>query len=95
VMLDLAAAGIAAGPVLRAEDLLDDPHVRYTGQLVDVSYPGMPRPAPIAEFPVALSGSPGRIRGPAPTLSADSESVLSDLGFSDARIAQWRDQGII
>jgi crotonobetainyl-CoA:carnitine CoA-transferase CaiB-like acyl-CoA transferase len=95
VMVDLAAAGVAAGPVLCAEDLLDDPHVRYTGQLVDVSYPGMPRPAPIAKFPLTLSGSPGRIRGSAPTLSADTESVLSDLGFSDVRIAEWRDQGII
>jgi len=95
VMVDLARAGIAAGPVLRPEDLLDDPQVRFSGQLVDVSYPGLPRPAPIADFPVTLSETPGRIRGPAPTLSADTGSVLAELGFSEARIIAWRDDGII
>lgn len=95
VMVDLSQAGIAAGPVLRPEELLDDPHVRFSGQLVDVPYPGLPRPAPIAEFPVTLSETPGRIRGPAPTLSADTESVLAELGFSQARINAWRNDGII
>jgi crotonobetainyl-CoA:carnitine CoA-transferase CaiB-like acyl-CoA transferase len=95
VMVELAQAGIAAGPVLRPEDLLDDPQVRFSGHLVDVPYPGLPRPAPIAEFPVALSETPGRIRGPAPTLSADTDSVLAELGFSEARINDWRSEGII
>lgn len=95
VMVELTRAGIAAGPVLRPEDLLNDPHVRFSGQLVDVPYPGLPRPAPIAEFPVALSGTPGRVRGPAPTLSADTGSVLTELGFNEARINSWRLDGII
>jgi crotonobetainyl-CoA:carnitine CoA-transferase CaiB-like acyl-CoA transferase len=95
VMVDLAQAGIAAGPVLRPEDLLEDPQVRFSGHLVDVPYPGLPRPAPIAEFPVALSETPGRIRGPAPTLGADTESVLAELGFSEARINDWRSEGIV
>jgi len=68
VIAELSEAGIASGPVLRPEQVLDDPHVLFTGQLVDVSYPGLPRPARLADFPVALSETPGRIRGPAPTL---------------------------
>ena len=94
VMAELTRAGIAAGPVLRPEDVLEDPHVRATGHLVDVPYPGMARPAPIADFPVALSDTPGRIHGPAPTLGADTSSVLSALGFDD-RIERWRAAGLI
>lgn len=95
VMVDLAQAGIAAGPVLRPEDLLVDPQVQFSGQLVDVPYPGLPGPAPIADFPVKLSATPGHIRGPAPTLSADTESVLAGLGFSEERINAWRSAGVI
>jgi crotonobetainyl-CoA:carnitine CoA-transferase CaiB-like acyl-CoA transferase len=81
--------------VLRPEQVLDDPHVMFTGQLVDVSYPGMPRPAPLADFPVALSETPGRIRGPAPTLGADTDDILSELGYPGDRIEEWRKVGVI
>jgi crotonobetainyl-CoA:carnitine CoA-transferase CaiB-like acyl-CoA transferase len=95
VMEELTRAGIAAGPVLRPEDVLADPQVRFTGHLVDVPYPGMARPAPIADFPVMLSDTPGSIRGPAPTLGADTDRVLSGLGFTNGRIEQWRANGLI
>jgi crotonobetainyl-CoA:carnitine CoA-transferase CaiB-like acyl-CoA transferase len=94
-MEELTLAGIAAGPVLRPEDVLADPQVRFTGHLVDVPYPGMARPAPIADFPVMLSDTPGSIRGPAPTLGADTDTLLSELGFTDGRIEQWRSNGLI
>lgn len=95
VMTELSNAGVAAGPVLRPEELLDDPHVQASGHLVDVDYPGLPRPAPIADFPVALSNTPGHVRGPAPTLGADTDLILAELGFASERIAQWRRDGIV
>jgi crotonobetainyl-CoA:carnitine CoA-transferase CaiB-like acyl-CoA transferase len=95
VMDDLAGAGIAAGPVLHPEDVLHDPQVEYTGHLVDVPYPGLPRSAPIANFPLSLSDTPAHIRGPAPTLGADTVDVLTDLGFSSERIEKWRNAGIV
>jgi crotonobetainyl-CoA:carnitine CoA-transferase CaiB-like acyl-CoA transferase len=95
VMEELMRAGIAAGPVLRPEDVLDDPQVRFTGHLVEVPYPGMARPAPIADFPVSLSETPGRIRGPAPTLGANTDDILSELGFSSQRIDELRADGVV
>jgi crotonobetainyl-CoA:carnitine CoA-transferase CaiB-like acyl-CoA transferase len=95
VMRELSHASIAAGPVLRPEDLLDDPQVAFTGHLVHVPYPGLTRPAPLADFPVTLSETPGRIRGSAPTLGADSFDVLSELGYTSERIEQWRRRGVI
>ncbi|QRY42682.1 CoA transferase [Mycolicibacterium boenickei] len=95
VMAELSRAGIAAGPVLRPEALLEDPQVRHTGHLIDVAYPGLVRPAPIADFPVALSETSAHIRGPAPTLGADTEQVLAELGFGSDRIEQWRADGVV
>jgi crotonobetainyl-CoA:carnitine CoA-transferase CaiB-like acyl-CoA transferase len=95
VMEELTRAEIAAGPVLRPEDVLADPHVRSTGHLVDVPYPGLAHAAPIADFPVTLSETPGKIRGPAPTLGVDTDDILSELGFSGERIHEWRTAGVI
>ncbi|MUL49474.1 CoA transferase [Mycobacterium sp. CBMA293] len=95
VMRQLSTAGIAAGPVLRPEELLEDPQVRFSSHLVDTVYPGLDRPAPIADFPVSLSATPGRIRGAAPTLGADTDQVLAELGFAPDRVAQWRADGIV
>lgn len=94
-MAALQGAGIAAGPVLRPEQILDDAHVRASGHLVDVPYPGMARPAAIADFPIALSGNHAHIQGPAPSLGADTDAVLRELGFSDDRVAEWRSHGVI
>jgi crotonobetainyl-CoA:carnitine CoA-transferase CaiB-like acyl-CoA transferase len=45
---------------------------------------------PIANFPVALSDTPGEIRGPAPTLGSDVDDILAELGFGADRIAGFR-----
>ncbi len=95
VMAELQEAGIAAAPVLRPGEFLEDPRVRASGHLVGVAYPGLPVPAPIADFPVGLSHSPGYVRGPAPTLGADTTVLLKELGFGDNRITQWRRDGLI
>ena len=94
-MAELQRGGIAAGPILRPEELIEDPQVRAIRHLVDVPYPGLARPATIADFPVALSATPGRIRGRAPTLGEDTFDVLSELGFGEERIEWWRADGIV
>jgi crotonobetainyl-CoA:carnitine CoA-transferase CaiB-like acyl-CoA transferase len=94
-MQGLEEAGIAAGPVLHPHQLLADPQVRHTGQLVALDYPGMSDPAPVADFPITLSGTPAGVQGPAPTLGADTDAVLRELGFDEARIDGWRTRGVI
>ena len=43
----LGAAKIPAGPVLSPQQALDHPHIRATGFMQDVDYPGLPIPAPV------------------------------------------------
>src|ERR1700694_3288196 len=59
VIAELVRFELAVGPVYRPQEVLDDPHVRAIGQLVDLEYPGTPAPAPIADFPLTLSETPG------------------------------------
>jgi crotonobetainyl-CoA:carnitine CoA-transferase CaiB-like acyl-CoA transferase len=91
----LGKAMIPGGRVLKPQQALDDPHVKAMQFLQDVDYPGLPKPAPIARVPVRLSDTPGSIRHRAPTLSEHTDSILGELGYDAAAIADLREQRII
>jgi crotonobetainyl-CoA:carnitine CoA-transferase CaiB-like acyl-CoA transferase len=91
----LEAVGIPAGPVLSPQQTLDNEHVRATGFLVPTYYPGAPSPAPITDFPVTMSGTPGRVAGRAPLLGEHTDAVLAELGYSAAQIEALRAAGIV
>lgn len=91
----LGAAMIPAGPVLKPQQTLDDPHVKSMGFLQPVDYPGLPAPAPIAKVPVGLSENPGAIRHRAPTLGEHTDTIMAELGYNASDIAALREQRVI
>jgi crotonobetainyl-CoA:carnitine CoA-transferase CaiB-like acyl-CoA transferase len=88
-------ARIPAGPVLSPQQALDDEHVRASGLLREVDFPGAPRPAPIADTPIHLSETPGAIRGRAPLLGEHTEAILAEIGYTAAGVARLRAAGVI
>jgi crotonobetainyl-CoA:carnitine CoA-transferase CaiB-like acyl-CoA transferase len=86
---------IPTGPVLSPQQALDHPHVRASGFMQEVDYPGLPRPAPVSRAAVRLSETPGRIASRPPTLGEHTDPVLAELGYGTAEIAALRRGGII
>ena len=91
----LGAAMIPAGPVLKPQQALDDPHVQAMKFFQRVDYPGLPSPAPLARAPLALSETPGTIAHRAPTLGEHTEAVLAEVGYSPDEISGLRSRAII
>ena len=92
---DLEEARIPAGPVYKPAQTLADPHVAARELFKYTDYPGLPRPAPLADTPVKLSETPGGIRGRPPTLGEHTERIMAELGFSAEEIAGLREARVI
>ncbi len=95
VLESLAAAGLAAAPVVSLPDAVRGRLAQERDLLVEVDdRRGGTRPVvrPAARF----SGAANEVRGPAPRLGEHTEEVLRDLlGYDDSRIAALRGAGAL
>ncbi|MDP3661013.1 CaiB/BaiF CoA-transferase family protein [Phenylobacterium sp.] len=91
----LAAAKIPAGPILSPQEVLDHPQVQALKLLHALDYPGLPKPAPVAQTAIFMSETPAEIRSAAPELGAHTDQILSQLGYSAEEIAGLRQSGSI
>jgi crotonobetainyl-CoA:carnitine CoA-transferase CaiB-like acyl-CoA transferase len=76
---ELQAAGIPAGPVNNARDLICDPHHIARQFCEDVDFGGAVGRRPLIGRPYRWPGMDVAIRGPAPRFGADNDALLGDL----------------
>ena len=95
VLAALGQAMIPSAPVLSPQQTLDHPQVQALGLLQPVDYPGLPRPAPIANLPLWLSDTAPVDRQRPPLLGEHTDQVLASLGYDDAAINRLREAGAV
>ncbi|MAS41751.1 MAG: CoA transferase [Rhodobacteraceae bacterium] len=91
----LQAAGVVAAPVLKPEQVIEDPHLDACGTYVDVLRAHI---APQRQFALSwtVDGARTRLRGPAPLLGADTQDVLTRvLGRDPGDYAALTASGVI
>jgi crotonobetainyl-CoA:carnitine CoA-transferase CaiB-like acyl-CoA transferase len=87
----LTGAGVAAGPCLRAPEVIADPHLRARNMLTHLD-----GGAVVPGNPVKLSAVAELADGPLPGIGAHTGDVLrDDLGMSAAEIAALVADGVI
>jgi CoA:oxalate CoA-transferase len=90
----LNAAGVPCGRVMSLADVFSDPQVVAQEMVLEVEHPGH-GPVRMTGFPVKLSGTPARLRRPAPRLGEHTDAVLGALGYTPDRIASLRAAGTV
>jgi formyl-CoA transferase len=91
----LHEAGIPAGKIFTAKDMLEDEHFAAREALVKHIHPGVGELMMQNVVP-KLSGTPGSIRTPAPGLGEQNDEVYGGLlGLDEGTLARLRESKII
>jgi crotonobetainyl-CoA:carnitine CoA-transferase CaiB-like acyl-CoA transferase len=92
-MARMEAERVPCGVVLSPAELVDDPHALAVGLFVEDVHPVAGRirqPRHAARF----TGTPAAPGGPAPSIGADTDAVLTELGLGD-RVGELRAAGVV
>ncbi|MEZ5855898.1 MAG: CoA transferase [Hyphomicrobiaceae bacterium] len=82
---------IPFGPVLRADEIIADPHAEARGMIARVALPGCPdHPLTITNTAIKMSATQGGVRTRAPLTGEQTDSILESFGFGHQEIADLR-----
>ena len=93
---ELNAIGVPVGEVMRVPDILAHPQVAdraFLGRFEDV--PGIGGAIDVVRIGAMIDGQRPSVTTPPPTLGADSDAILSELGYSADEIEELRAEGVI
>lgn len=90
----LRTAGVPCAAVRRPDDALADDQAWDNGYLAHLDDPGFGTGIGLAP-PVLLAGSPMRVPGPPPALSAHADEILDELAIDDAERDQLYANGAV
>jgi crotonobetainyl-CoA:carnitine CoA-transferase CaiB-like acyl-CoA transferase len=89
----LEAIGMPFAPIAKPWDLLDDPHLKASGGLLETRVDGKTLHAPA--LPVELDGERLPKRMDPPRVGEHAAELLSSLGYSAEERTRLRDEGVI
>jgi crotonobetainyl-CoA:carnitine CoA-transferase CaiB-like acyl-CoA transferase len=90
----LNAADVPCGPIYRIDQTFADPQVRHLGIAQPVEHPVLGRLELVGQA-VHLSRTPAQLRCATPELGADTDAILSEIGYDSAAIADLRKRSVI
>ena len=90
-----AAAGVPAAEVLRLPDVLDDAQIAHRGTIKETISLSDGRSLPYTNTPFKVTGEETGTDCPPPVVGADTNTVLTEIGYSDTDIAAYRAKGVV
>jgi crotonobetainyl-CoA:carnitine CoA-transferase CaiB-like acyl-CoA transferase len=90
----LNEAGCPAGPINSMDGVFADPQVKHLNMAVSVDHPRMGE-FDIVNQAIKMSRTPSVIATATPEQGEHTDSVLAELGYDDAAIADLHDNGVV
>lgn len=90
----LEARDVPFAPILRVNEVMDDPQVRHLGTFYRTAHPTEGAVLGI-QPPILLDGKRPSTMAPPPALGEHTDEVLAELGFSSAELAKLREAKIV
>ena len=90
--------GLPFAPIVKPEELFDDPHLQATGGLAEVRIANGPRAgqsARTALLPFTMDGQRLGVRSHPPAQGENTDELLAALGLPDAEVARLRAAGAV
>jgi crotonobetainyl-CoA:carnitine CoA-transferase CaiB-like acyl-CoA transferase len=81
--------GLPFAPIMRPEQLFDDPHLNATGGLADITLPDGERAGETARvtlMPLRMDGQRMAVRTDPPRLGQHTAELLAGLGYTPAQV---------
>jgi len=88
------ALGLPFAPIVRPEDLFDDPHLNAAEGLLDVTLPDGTHTR-LPNLPIEVDGRRAGLAHDIPKIGADTGDILHAAGFDPDEIAAWREAGVV
>jgi crotonobetainyl-CoA:carnitine CoA-transferase CaiB-like acyl-CoA transferase len=91
-------AGLPFAPIVKPEELFDDPHLLATGGLADVVLTDGPKAGQVAQaalLPFTMNGQRLGVREHPPRQGQDTDALLSSLGLTIGEVAELRAKGAV
>jgi crotonobetainyl-CoA:carnitine CoA-transferase CaiB-like acyl-CoA transferase len=89
-----ADKNVCVGPSYSIEEAMRDPHLQHRGMFTTVEHPSEGVIQQLG-IPIKMSGTPGSIRRPPPTLGEHTREVLESLGYDAGAIERLRRDGVV
>ena len=90
----LARVGLPYSPIMRPEDMFEDPHLAEPGAMIDVTLADG-RTTPTPALPLEMGGHRFGRRHDIPRAGEHSIEIAAELGLTQAEIEQLLDEGTI
>lgn len=90
----LTKAGLPFAPITQPEQLHDDPQLQHNG-LHDIALPDQDKTVTLPKLPVEVNGQRPTLQYDPPSAGKDTQSILTDLGYSADELQQLTDSGIV
>ena len=90
--------GLPFAPILRPDQLFDDPHLNATGGLADITLPDGERAGQTARttlFPLRMDGQRLGVRLQPPVLGQHTAEIMEELGYTGEQVQALQAQGAV